>query len=268
MSYFNCSILYIKSQSWIQFYDIMSIMNDQVTPAETTELLRLAEQALASPGDFVELGCYRGDTSVLLGKLIASHNQATTSIHNLRPNSHSRLDTTCGKPVENYQQAVDILCKNSRESVENQCKTPRHLWIYDSFAGLPAKTVEDASGAGANFQAGELLVSKREVVDKIRRAGLRNVIIKKAWFNQLADRDLPSQIAFAFLDGDLYSSIKASLHLVAPRLAPQGIMVVHDYNNPELPGSARAVDEFLRAHSAYRLQVRYSLAIIVDSSSK
>lgn len=245
----------------------MSIMNDQVTPAETAELLRLAEQSLALPGDFVELGCYRGDTSVLLGKLLTAHDKPNFA-HDSSVNSRKHSAATCAKPVENSHQSVDNLCKNSQESVENQCKTPQRLWIYDSFAGLPAKTVEDASGAGANFQAGELLVSKREVVNKIRRAGLKNIIIKKAWFDQLTDQDLPPQIAFAFLDGDLYDSIKTSLHLVTPRLVPQGIMVVHDYNNPELPGSARAVDEFLRAHPRYRLQVRHSLAIITDSNSK
>ena len=186
--------------------------NDQVTPAETAEILRLAEQCLDIEGDYVELGCYRGDTSVLLGKLLQS--------------------------------------------------TAKRLWIYDSFAGLPAKTVEDNSGAGANFQAGELLVSKREVVDKLRRANLRNVVIKKAWFNDLTDGDLPTQIAFAFCDGDLYGSIKTSLHLVMPRLSERGIIIVHDYNNPELPGSARAVDEFLRARPEFQLKVHYTLAIL------
>lgn len=194
--------------------------NDQVAPQETAEILRLAEQCSVLEGDFVELGCYRGDTSVLLGKLLAKTDQ----------------------------------------------NSAKHLWIYDSFAGLPAKTTEDSSGAGRNFQEGELLVTKREVIQKIRRAGLHNIIIKKAWFNQLTDSDLPGQIAFAFLDGDLYASIKTSLKLVVPRLAKQGIIIVHDYNNPELPGSARAVDEFLRSHSQFRLQVHYSLAILTKSA--
>lgn len=187
-------------------------MNDQVTPSETTEILRQAKLALLAEGDFVELGCYKGFTSVLLGKLLAN--------------------------------------------------TDKKLWAYDSFAGLPAKTTEDQSGAGANFQSGELLVTKREVVDRIRKNGLKNVIIKKAWFNDLVSQDLPERIAFAFCDGDLYSSIKTSLHLVAPRLAPQGIIIVHDYNNPELPGSARAVDEFLRQHPTYQLHVYHTLAIL------
>ncbi len=225
-------------------------MNDQVTKSETSELLRLAESVLGVAGDFVELGCYRGDTSVLLAKL---------------------LQQSCGKPVENYLQICGNLVEKRQEIVDNSSKTvensQKHLWIYDSFAGLPEKTPEDASGAGANFQKGELSVTKREVIDKIRKHGLKNVIIKKAWFNQLAPKDLPDKIAFAFCDGDLYSSIKTSLKLVLPRLSKQGIIVVHDYNNPELPGSTRAVDEFLRSHPEFRLQVRYTLAILTKPSS-
>lgn len=189
-------------------------MNDQVTPEETQIILSFAEQCLAIEGDFVELGCYKGDTSVLLGRLL------------------------------------------------QKSQAPGKLWIYDSFAGLPAKTSEDASGAGQNFQAGELLVTKREVITKLKKSGLHNVIVKKAWFSDLTSTDLPPKIAFAFLDGDLYASIKTSLALVYPRLSQGGVILVHDYNNPELPGSARAVDEFLRQNSSFRLQVRAHLAIL------
>lgn len=228
-------------------------MNDQVTPAETSEILRLAEQSLATEGDFVELGCYRGDTSILLGKLL----QKSQPIKN-----HSSTETALFGDESNW--SFDVGNFSPR-------KVPS-LWIYDSFAGLPEKTREDASGAGANFQAGELFVTKREVVDKIRKHGLKisshpdpetsSVIIKKAWFDDLTDRDLPEHIAFAFCDGDLYSSIQTSLKLVVPRLAEQGIVIVHDYNNPELPGSSRAVDEFLHAHPSWKLQVRHTLAIL------
>lgn len=251
-------------------------MNDQVTNNETAEILRLAKQCLELEGDFVELGCYRGDTSVLLGKL-------------LQTPKNSSFRVSCGKPVENLCKNNNNLCKKSKnlckssiESVEKTCKIaqdypqfthkiqrvekfPRKLWLYDSFAGLPAKTAEDQSSAGRNFQEGELFVTKREVVEKIRKHHLRNVIIKKAWFEDLTDRDLPEKVAFAFLDGDLYASIKTSLKLVAPRLVKQGIIVVHDYNNPQLPGSARAVEEFLRTYPEYSLYQKYTLAALVKN---
>lgn len=218
-------------------------MNDQVISEETAEILRQAERCLRIEGDFVELGCYRGDTSILLGKLLQSN---TIKI----------------KP--SFSQ-TNLIKTSSSHSVKS-------LWLYDSFAGLPEKTREDLSGAGANFQAGELSVTKREVIDKLHKNGLKtsshpdpttsSVIVKKAWFSDLAATDLPERIAFAFCDGDLYSSIKISLKLVLPRLSDQGIIIVHDYNNPELPGSARAVDEFLRAHPDFRLQIRHTLAIL------
>lgn len=127
-----------------------------------------------------------------------------------------------------------------------QKSAPRKkLWLYDSFAGLPEKSQEDSSAAGDQFKKGELFVTKKAVVIKFKKTGLKVPIIKKAFFEDLNPHtDLPKEIAFAFLDGDLYRSIKVSLNLVLPRLSPNGIIVVHDYNNPELPGSARAVDEF------------------------
>lgn len=147
-----------------------------------------------------------------------------------------------------------LLEKNNSEKI---------LWLYDSFEGLPAKTREDASVAGDQFKAGELLVTKREVIEKFKRFGLRLPKIKKGFFENLnPDEDVPEKISFAFLDGDLYTSIKTSLKLVENRMEKGGIVVVHDYNNPELPGSSRAVDEWLKAHPNRTLETRETLAII------
>ena len=147
-----------------------------------------------------------------------------------------------------------LLEKNNSEKI---------LWLYDSFEGLPAKTREDSSVAGDQFKAGELLVTKREVIEKFKRFGLRLPKIKKGFFENLnPEEDVPEKISFAFLDGDLYTSIKTSLKLVENRMEKDGIIVVHDYNNPELPGSSRAVDEWLRTHPNKTLETRETLAII------
>ena len=141
--------------------------------------------------------------------------------------------------------------------------TTSRLWIYDSFEGLPSRTAEDASVAGDGFKKGELLVTKREVVERFKKAGLFVPRVRKGFFENLSADDLPSEIAFAFLDGDLYQSIKTSLELVAPRINKQGVIIVHDYNNPQLPGVSKAVDEWMRQQkTAPRLERRESLAII------
>ena len=177
----------------------MSFKNDQVSEVETEKILALARECLKVPGDFVEFGCYKGDTSLLLAELL----------------------------VENH---VD--------------KSVKKLWIYDSFEGLPEKSGLDESVLGVDFKKGELLVTKREVKERFLRAGLPVPVIKKAWFADLTGEDLPSRIAFAFLDGDFYESIRNSLKLVGPLMSDDGALVVHDYTNPALPGVKRAVDEW------------------------
>ncbi|MBR3263895.1 class I SAM-dependent methyltransferase [Candidatus Saccharibacteria bacterium] len=207
----------------------------QVSDNETAVILSELSEVLSRgiSGDVVEFGCYRGDTSLLLEKILERE----------FPGSVARL------------------------------------WIYDSFEGLPMKTREDVSVAGDNFKAGELFVTKREVVERFKKAGLRVPRVRKGFFEDLdagdlntsgknlGTSDLPSEIAFAFLDGDLYRSIKTSLELVTPRMNHDGVILVHDYNNPQLPGVSRAVDEWMAKiadaqKTAPKLRRRESLAII------
>ena len=189
----------------------------QVSSAETAILISLLQQVLTKniAGDVVELGCYKGDTSVL------------------------------------FQRELQI--------------TDKTLWLYDSFAGLPEKTREDSSAAGDQFKSGELFVTKREVIEKFKRQNLPLPKIKKAFFEDLdPTNDLPEKICFAFLDGDLYTSIKTSLSLIESKMQSGSIIVVHDYNNPELPGSARATDEWIKSHAAKvaKFKTQETLAII------
>ncbi len=189
----------------------MAWNNDQVSRTETDKILEFARNCLTVSGDFVELGCYKGDTSLLLAEILKG--------------------------------------------------TDKKLYIYDSFEGLPEKTTEDESAAGENFQGGELYVTKREVKERFLRANLPVPVIKKAWFNELSDADLPEKIAFAFLDGDFYESIRDSLRLIEDKMAENSAIIVHDYTNPALPGVARAVDEWIRVRK--RKIINYeSLAII------
>ena len=205
----------------------------QVTARETEILLQELTKTLTHniPGDVVEFGCYKADTSVLYQKLLESMGH--------------------GGAFQPENQAAQA--------------SQKMLWLYDSFEGLPAKTREDNSAAGDAFQAGELLVTKREVIEKFKKMGLKLPKIKKAFFDNLdVIYDIPEKISYAFLDGDLYQSIKTSLRLVTEKMSPGSVIIVHDYNNPELPGSARAVDEWLKDHQpkVASFRVAETLAII------
>lgn len=138
----------------------------------------------------------------------------------------------------------------------------RRLHVYDSFAGLPEKTAEDASPAGEQFQPAELSASKAEFIRRFKQANLPLPSIHKGWFSELSDENVPRHIAFAFLDGDYYQSVTDSLRLVWPKLAPGGCIVVDDYINEALPGARRAVDDWCRHHPA-QLRATASLAILL-----
>lgn len=135
----------------------------------------------------------------------------------------------------------------------------REFHVYDSFEGLPPKTSEDNSRAGEQFQAGELKVSKRQFLHEFQKANLQPPIIHKGWFKDLAEEAVPRTIAFAFLDGDFYESIRDSLQLVLPRMQPGGTIVIDDYSREALPGAAKAVHEHFAPET---VRVSHNLGII------
>ena len=190
----------------------MSWKNDQVSEVETKKILELAREKITIEGDIVELGCYKGDTSLLLAELLRG--------------------------------------------------TDKKLWLFDSFEGLPSKTEADWSELGRDFKEGALNVTKREVKERFLRAGLPVPIIRKGWFSDLTKEDLPEKIALAFLDGDLYESIKDSLRLVEDRMVSGGIIIIHDYNNAALPGVAKAADEWLKGRKI-RQEIYQSMLILM-----
>jgi len=104
-------------------------------------------------------------------------------------------------------------------------------------------------------------VTKREVKERFLRAGLKIPIIKKAWFKDLTDADLPEKISFALLDGDFYESIRDSLKLVENKMVLGGVIIVHDFKNPALPGVEKAVLEWNKDRNL-KIEVFESMAII------
>jgi O-methyltransferase len=137
----------------------------------------------------------------------------------------------------------------------------RAFHVYDSFEGLPEKGKQDESPAGADFRAGQLSVSKKNFLREFHAANLQPPIVHKGWFKDLADKDVPGHIAFAFLDGDFYDSIMDSLKLVWPRLAKGGVVLIDDYGREALPGAQRAVQDFF-AGQVITVSYEHDIAII------
>lgn len=137
----------------------------------------------------------------------------------------------------------------------------KKYYTYDSFEGLPEKTTADDSSIGISFQAGELSASKKQFIKNIQKAKVPIPIIKKAWFSDLKQNDIPERICFAYLDGDYYKSIKVSLSLIQQCLVDKATIVIDDYYNEALPGVKKAVDEWL-IDKPFKVRIENSLAII------
>jgi O-methyltransferase len=131
----------------------------------------------------------------------------------------------------------------------------RHLWLVDSFEGLPDPTAEDFDGTSGSTGAhirplpkGSCLGTLEEVHDLMTNViGLDpdRFTLVKGWFQDtVSDLGLRTgQIAVLRLDGDWYESTKVCLEALYPYLASGGVLIVDDYDS--CLGSKRALDEFL-----------------------
>lgn len=149
---------------------------------------------------------------------------------------------------------VEVGCNQGQSSVLiqkviDEYDPSRRFHVYDSFEGLPALTAKDGD---TQFHQGEMKTTRQVLVGNFERYGLRVPEIHEGWFQDTLPNGLPGRISFAYLDGDLYESIKVSLEYVYPRLSRGAVCLIDDYSDPSLypdvmnllPGVKRACDEF------------------------
>lgn len=124
----------------------------------------------------------------------------------------------------------------------------RHLWLFDSFEGLPEPLPID--GAKAQSFTG-LCLGKIECVEEVlERAQVprERVHIVKGWFQDTFQTvDIP-RIAVLHIDADWYESVKLTLERFYDCVEPGGFIIFDDYGFWE--GCRQAVDEFLNGMEA------------------
>jgi len=134
--------------------------------------------------------------------------------------------------------------------------TDRTLWLYDSFEGLSAPSTEDVLiddvlGLGSmDSYAGSMATGVESVEKRLREVGFqpgRTRIIKGFIEPNLAAEQLPGQVAFAYLDFDLYEPILTGLRLMHSRTRPGSVLMVDDFRFLSA-GVEAAVREFLAEH--------------------
>lgn len=68
-------------------------------------------------------------------------------------------------------------------------------------------------------------------------------VLKKGYFPETAV-DVNDQFCFVNLDMDLYQPMLAGLRFFYEKMCSGGVILMHDYFHPELPGVKQAVTEF------------------------
>lgn len=105
----------------------------------------------------------------------------------------------------------------------------RHLWLYDSFAGMPATGEKD--GEAAKEYIGECLSSIDDVRQVMARVGTKpsQYTIKPGWFDQTFQAQLPQQVALLHCDADWYDSVKLVLKTFYPLIPEGGCVILDDF---------------------------------------
>lgn len=161
-----------------------------------------------------------------------------------------------------FKLAYEESTKAAKHVTENAnvFVSKRRLWAFDSFQGLPASTLtEDEHPA---WREGTLCTTLEQfhticANNKIPRNDYETV--PGFYEVSLVDNSLsraPADIALAFVDCDLYSSISTVLRFLLTRLKQGMILALDDYHcysNTQVSGARRASVEVFGANPDWRL---------------
>ncbi len=138
--------------------------------------------------------------------------------------------------------------------------TERHVYLYDTFAGMSEPTAEDRSLHG---EVAATLLARTERTDpnsiwcyasladvrrNVESVGYdpSRIHFVEGTVEETIPATVPERIAILRLDTDWYASTKHELHHLFPRVVPGGIVIVDDYGH--WSGARKAVDEYIAEH--------------------
>jgi hypothetical protein len=122
--------------------------------------------------------------------------------------------------------------------------SPRRVWVFDTFAGIPPPTAADPDEAVARLYTGSFkgeLPQVQRLFERLQIADRTTFV--KGLFQDTVPSAAVGAIAVLHLDGDWYESVKVCLEHLYDRVSPGGIVQIDDYGHWE--GARKAVDEFL-----------------------
>lgn len=124
------------------------------------------------------------------------------------------------------------------------CDCARHIWLFDSFQGMPPATKDDppdamkqTGGCGVNVEEVRAFLNEHKILD--------NGTIVKGWFKDTFPTHQVKQIAVLHVDCDWHDSVKLSLETFYDLVVPGGTVQIDDYGH--WAGCRKATDDFFDA---------------------
>lgn len=126
----------------------------------------------------------------------------------------------------------------------------RHVWLFDSWEGMPDATAADISFTGRRGRGGMARGSEhtaRDLIFRRLRCHEARVHLVRGWFEETIPEATGSlgPIALLHLDCDWYESVRLCLERLYDRVVEGGFIVVDDYGHWQ--GCRKAIDEFRRS---------------------
>ncbi len=129
----------------------------------------------------------------------------------------------------------------------------RKLYLFDTFEGFDQKDIMSESNSykefdDSIFKNNPFKIEKPEMLIETVKSRMlypENIEIHKGYFPESANR-IDDRFCFVNLDMDLYYPQLAGLRFFWGKMEQGGVILLHDYFHPNLPGTKFAIEEFER----------------------
>jgi len=131
--------------------------------------------------------------------------------------------------------------------------TSRHLYLFDTFEGMPKPEPVDIDSAGRPAQSVLESIPCNASLEEVRYTMMNlgypqdKIHFIKGRVEDTIPAQSPPRIALLRLDTDWYQSTRHELIHLYPRLASLGVLLIDDYGHWQ--GARKAVDDYFSAES-------------------
>lgn len=143
-----------------------------------------------------------------------------------------------------------------------ESKGDRHLFLFDTFEGMPPTNPQIDTVLPGTFQT-----SLKSVCNYL--SAYPNIHFCEGFFPDSIFRcpeAFDQRFALVHLDGDLYETTRSGLEFFYSRMSPGGLMIAHDYRSISCPGVKKAFDEFFVDKPEVIIETQHTQCIIVKKA--